>query len=141
MKTHAFPIQLAKESILLEKYTDAIALIKPLSKAQADVDAQFLHAYLHFWDDDLSRQVAIQKLKQLAEADHPEANYILAVCPDLIPAYDFVLPQTEQQQYYLQRAADLGSAAGITDLAQCYLEGIGFEQDRDKAKELLTPSL
>lgn len=138
MKTHAFPIQLAKEAILLGKYNEALSIIKPLSDAQKDLDAQFLHAYLHFWDDDLDRISAIERMTRVAEQGHAEANYILAVCPDLSPAYQFNLPTNEKSKEFLQRAVNLGSDAAITDLAQCYLEGVGVEQDTIKARELLT---
>lgn len=135
MKTHAFPIQLAKEALLLGRYPEALGLLKPLS--ETDLEAQFLHAYLYFWDDTLSRQQALVKLQNLAEQNHAEALYLLAACPDLIPPYQFRLPQTEQAHAYLLKAAELGSDAARTDLAQCYLEGVGVEKNVEKAYTLL----
>ncbi|MEL6151141.1 MAG: hypothetical protein AAFR56_16070, partial [Chloroflexota bacterium] len=137
MKTHAFPVQLAKEGFLLGKYTESIALLKPLSDAGTDADAQFLHAFLHFWDDDLSRVDALEKLTQIADQNHAEANYLLAVCPDLTPPYKFQLPQTDEQFTRLQHAAELGSDAAKTDLAECYLNGKFVAIDNEKALELL----
>lgn len=124
MKTHAFPIQFAKEAILREQYTTALDVLKPLSRPQANLEAQFLHAYLHFWDDNLSRLEAIQQLERIAEQGHAEANYILAICPDLEAGYQFTLPTNAKQFDYLQRAVDAGSIYALADLAECHLTGI-----------------
>lgn len=124
MKTHAFPIQFAKEAILREQFTTAIEVLKPLSQNKANPEAQFLHAYLHFWDDDLTRLDAIQQLETLAENGHAESNYILVLCPDLEAGYQFTLPENPKQFDYLQRAVDLGSIYALTDLVECHLTGI-----------------
>lgn len=124
MKTHAFPIQFAKEAILREQYTTALDVLKPLSRPQVNLEAQFLHAYLHFWDDNLSRLEAIQQLERIAEQGHAEANYILAICPDLEAGYQFTLPTNAKQLDYLQRAVDAGSIYALADLAECHLTGI-----------------
>jgi hypothetical protein len=136
MKNPKFPLQLAKEAILLQRYWDAVRLVKPLSR-NGNVDAQFLHGYLYFWDDDLDRSDAINLIHTAANAGHAEANYILAVCPDLMPGYAFQLPTNEQQIRHLQRAVAYGSDAAHIDLAQCYLEGIYVAQDTNLARELL----
>ncbi|HEX2906814.1 MAG TPA: hypothetical protein VHO69_08140 [Phototrophicaceae bacterium] len=136
MKNYKYPLQLAKEALLLHRYPDAIQLLKPLSQA-GHPDAAFLHGYLHFWDDDLSRTEAIQLITSAAAAGHAEANYILAVCPDLTPGYTFQLPTNPQRLTLLQRAADAGSNAALTDLAQCYLEGIGVKPAPKQARKLL----
>lgn len=137
MKKHAFPLQLAKEAILLGKYPEALSLIKPLSNNLKNLDARFLTAYLHFWDDDLDRLQAIDLMTKVAESGHAEANYIIAVCPDLYPGYEFKFPPDDKHFNQLKRAANLGSEAAQTDLAQCYLEGIAVKQDEVKARELL----
>ncbi len=136
MKKHAFQLQLAKEAILLEKYTEAVLLLQPLS-ANGVRDAQFLYAYLHFWDDQLSRIGAVNLMTAVARWGHPEANYILAVCPDLLPAYNFTLPETEKQFEYLQKACDAGSDFAAADLADCYLEGNQVEANPEIARKLL----
>lgn len=124
MNTHAFPIQFAKEAILREQYTIALEVLTPLSQKQTNLEAQFLHAYLHFWDDKLTRLEAIQQLERIAEQGHAEANYILAVCPNLEAGYQFSLPDNPTQLNYLQRAVDAGSIYALTDLAECHLTGI-----------------
>jgi TPR repeat protein len=136
MKTYAFPLQLAKEAILLGRYSEALSLLKPLSDS-GDTGAQFLRAYLHFWDDELNHDDAVNQIAQVAKRGHAEANYILAVCPDLSPGYVFSLPSDEKRKNFLQYAAEIGSDSAITDLAQIYLEGIDVEQDYKRARELL----
>ena len=136
MKTHAFPIQLTKEAILLEKYSDALTLLKPLS-ATNHPEAQFLHAYLHFWDDDLNQADAIQLMNDLADANHTEANYVLAACPDLVPPYTFNAPDTQIAFERIAHASEAGSDFALTDLAECYLHGNFVEQDIEKARQLL----
>lgn len=137
MKTHAFPLQLAKEAILLGKYTEAINILKPLSNSQSNLDAQFLHAFLHFFDDDLNRLDAIDLLREAADKGHKEANYVLAACPNLTPGYTFELPQNNEQLQYLQKAADSGSNAAMTDLAECYLIGVLVAENCAQAGDLL----
>lgn len=138
MKTHAFPIQFAKEAILQEQYTTALEVLKPLSEEQTNLEAQFLRAYLHFWDDKLTRPQAIQQLERIAEKGHAEANYILAVCPNLEAGYQFSLPTNAKQLNYLQRAVDAGSIYALTDLAECHLTGIIEDGDlRDLRTRLL----
>ncbi|MEO1165621.1 MAG: hypothetical protein AAFV98_17680 [Chloroflexota bacterium] len=144
---HAFPLQLAREAILLGKYTDAINLIAPLSKSitlskdtppdDKTLDTLFFHAYLHAWDDDLSRADAIVQMKQVAEYKHPEANYVLAVCPDLILGDGFALPSTEEQLAYLWQAYLHDAVAAGADLADCYLRGIGVSRSRSLARLIL----
>jgi len=136
MKTHAFPYQLAQEAILLGRYADAIDLLKPLSQND-DPDAQFLHAYLHFWDDNLSRIEALDRMTYLANTGHAEANYILAICPDLSPGYQFSLPKRDEQLNRLKMAAELGSVYAMTDLAQCHIEGLFNHSDLTIARQLL----
>src|SRR5688572_20334495 len=91
MKNPKFPLQLAKEAILLHRYQEAVHLLKPLSKIGI-ADAMFMHGYLHFWDDELSQPEAIRLITDAANSGHAEANYILAVCPDLTPGYIFQTP-------------------------------------------------
>ncbi len=136
MKTYAFPLQLAREAIFLARYGDALKLLKPLSAA-GDRDAQFLHSYLHFWDDDLPRTAAVELMQSAADHGHVEANYVLAVCPDLSPGYHFTLPTTEESMSRLRFAAEQGSVHAQTDLAQCYVVGAGVVQDTQQARELL----
>lgn len=137
MKIHAFPLQLAQEAILLGLYSDAIELLRPLSEDDNNPDAQFLHAYLHFWDDNLSREQALDHMTYLANSGHAEANYILATCPDLSPGYKFSLPQRNEQLNHLKTAADLGSIYALTDLAQCHIEGIVTNPNLVNARQLL----
>lgn len=137
MKKHAFPLQLAQEAILLGRYSDAIELLSPLSEDDNNPEAQFLHAYLHFWDDNLSREQALDHMTYLANSGHAEANYILATCPDLSPSYQFSLPQRSEQLKHLKTAADLGSVYALTDLAQCYIKGLVTNPDLVKARQLL----
>ncbi len=136
MKKYAFSYQLAQEAVFLARYADAVHLLKPLSAA-GDRNAQFLHSYLHFWDDDLPQTAAVDLMHAAADAGHIEANYVLAVCPDLHPGYAFSLPTTEKRLTRLRFAAAQGSADAQTDLAQCYLEGVVVTQDAKHARELL----
>jgi|GEM_PF-2941529 len=140
MTTHAFPYQLAQEAILLGRYADAIDLLKPLSQNDHP-DAQFLHAYLHFWDDDLSRIEALDRMTYLANTGHAEANYILAICPDLSPGYQFSLPKRDEQLNRLKMAAELGSVYALTDLAQCHIEGLFNNSSLETARRLLDEAI
>ena len=140
MNTHAFPYQLAQEAILPGRYADAIDLLRPLS-ANNDPDAQFLHAYLHFWDDSLSRIEALDRMTYLANTGHAEANYILAICPDLSPGYQFSLPKRDEQLNRLKMAADAGSVYAMTDLAQCHIEGLFNNSSYEKARTLLDAAI
>lgn len=139
MKKHAFPLQLAKEAILLGRYPEAVSLLQPLS-ANGIRDAQFLYAYLHFWDDRLSRIAAVNLMTTAARWGHSEANYILAACPDLLPGYTFTPPETQTQFEYLRKAHELGSDFAAADMAECYLQGNHVEPNPEVARKLLEPN-
>lgn len=130
-----FPIQLAKEAILLRDYSYAIELLYPEAIA-GSTEAQFLCGYLHFADPVISKDQATLWITQAAEQGHPEANYILACCPDLTPEYAFESPTDKLGWQRLFYAAAHDSAAAQGDLGRFYAEGcLGLSQDLEKSRE------
>jgi hypothetical protein len=133
-----FPIQLAKEAILLGDYSYAVELLRPEAEQQ-DMEAQFLCGYLHFADRTISFPQALFWMRRAAEQGHPEANYVLACCPELIPDYSFTYPTTEQGWQRLLYAAEKGSEGASGDLGKFYAEGVsGLPQDLEKSRKWRT---
>ncbi|MBI5930011.1 MAG: sel1 repeat family protein [Chloroflexi bacterium] len=133
-----FPIQLAKEAILLRDYGYAVELLYP-EAVVGNSEAQFLCGYLHFAEPSISKDQAILWLTQVAEQGHPEANYVLACCPDLTPEYTFRSPPDELGWQRLLFAAEHNSAAAQGDLGRFYAEDcLDLSQDLEKSREWRT---
>src|SRR5688500_8617557 len=115
MKTPAFPLQLAKESIIQGHYQSAIELLTPLSITD-NTDAQFLLGYLYFLNPSITQEQAIKLLISAAEQNHPAANYVLATSPNLKPDYKFIKPLDEHAWQRLNLAVEQGFYPAIADL-------------------------
>jgi hypothetical protein len=132
-----FPIQLAKEAVLLSQYAGAVEVLHRLA-AGGVPEAQFLVGYLHFLNSEPSKPQALDLLRQAAAQGHAEAKYVLATCPALELEYGFALPDSAERMLLLQEAAALGSLAAKVDLAKALVQGKQIKPDRDQAKALLT---
>ncbi len=132
-----FPIQLAKEAILLSQYAESIDILHRLA-TEGIAEAQFLVGYLHFLNSEPSKPQAYKLLGRAAVQGHAEAKYILATCPSLELEYGFALPDSPERMLLLQEAASLNSLAAKVDLAKALVQGKQIKRNREQAIALLT---
>ena len=130
-----YPIQLAKEHIILSAYSEAIALLRPEAE-RGHPDAQFLYGYLHFLNPDLSSFDALDLIRRAAQQGHAAAHYVLATIHDFNADYQFEMPRTEEEWAHLEIAVQQGSVAAVVQMAIAYRDGIYVQKDIRRARKL-----
>jgi hypothetical protein len=133
-----FPIQLAKELIILSAYSEAIDLLRPEAE-KGDPDAQFLYGFLHFLNPDLSSSDALDLIRRAVQQGHAGAYYALATIHDFDAEYQFEMPHTEQQWQYLRFAVQKEFIPAVVMMAKAYRDGIFAQKDIRRSQKLLKP--
>jgi TPR repeat protein len=131
-----FPIQLAKEHIILAAYSEAIDLLRPEAE-KGHPEAQFLYGFLKILNPSLSPTDSYDLIRQAAEQGHANAHYVLATVHDFASEYQFEMPRTEEQWQHLEVAVQQGSIPATVQMAKAYRDGIFVQKDLRRARKLL----
>lgn len=87
IEKHHFPVQLAKEAILIDNFEFALEILEAPAE-KGDSDAQFLYGYLYGIGDSLTAEAESREwIRKAAAQNHAEALYVLACCEYAVNDY------------------------------------------------------